>query len=197
MTIEIRLPEEDEMFRAVLDRDRGYDGVFFVAVRTTGIFCRPTCPARKPRRENVEFFPTTRDAVLAGYRACRRCRPLEFRGEPPEWLADLLAAVEQDRLRRWRDGDLRARGLDPARVRRWFQREHGMTFHAYQRARRLGAALGQLRHGEDLTMVALDHGYESLSGFQDAFQTIFGDRIPARGLGCAAHRPVRRDTDVR
>jgi AraC family transcriptional regulator of adaptative response/methylated-DNA-[protein]-cysteine methyltransferase len=95
--------------------------------------------------------------------------------------------VEQDPLRRWRDRDLRRRELDPARVRRWFQREHGLTFHAYLRSRRLGLALGRLRHGEDLTMVAHDHGYESLSGFRDAFQQVFGDAPGrARGRGAVA-----------
>jgi AraC family transcriptional regulator of adaptative response/methylated-DNA-[protein]-cysteine methyltransferase len=176
------LPSPDEMYRVVQARDGGYDGVFFTAVKTTGIFCRPSCPAKKPKPENVEFFGNTRDALLSGYRPCRRCRPLEPRGEVPDWLRPLLAAVEEDPARRWRDGDLRDRELDPARVRRWFQREHGMTFHAYLRSRRLGLALGRLRHGEDLTMVALDHGYESLSGFREAFSKVFGD-APGRARG--------------
>lgn len=180
--IEPTLPGNEEMYRALVERDAAYDGVFVTAVKTTGVFCRPTCAARKPRRENVEFFGNARDALLSGYRPCRRCRPLELRGAPPRWLRSLLAAVEEDPLRRWRDADLRGRDLDPARVRRWFQREHGMTFHAYLRARRLGSALGRLRHGEDQTMVAHDHGYESLSGFRDAFQRVFGN-APGRARG--------------
>jgi len=169
------LPPADEMYRALSARDAGYDGVFFTAVRTTGIFCRPTCPAKKPRPENVEFFGTARDALLAGYRACRRCRPLEPAGAAPSWLRPLLDAVEADPSRRLRDADLRALELDPVRVRRWFLAEHGMTFHAYLRARRLGLALGRLRHGEDPTGIAFEHGYESLSGFRDAFRRIFGE----------------------
>ena len=175
MNIEPKLPEPEEMWRAVVERDGGYDGVFVTAVKTTGIFCRPICPARKPLQENVEFFGAAREALLAGYRPCLRCRPLEQGGAPPEWLRALLADVEKEPSRRWRDGDLRARDLDPTRVRRWFQREHGMTFHAYLRARRLGLALGRLRHGEELTRVAYDSGFESLSGFRDAFQRVFGD----------------------
>lgn len=180
--IEPALPDNDEMYGALLRRDAGYDGVFITAVKTTGVFCRPTCPARKPRRKNVEFFSSARDALLCGYRPCLRCRPLEPRGAAPDWLRPLLAAVDEDPLRRWRDADLRRRRLDPARVRRWFQREHGMTFHAYLRARRLGAALGRLRRGEDQTMVAYDHGYESLSGFREAFRQIFKD-APGRARG--------------
>jgi AraC family transcriptional regulator of adaptative response/methylated-DNA-[protein]-cysteine methyltransferase len=169
-----RLPSETEMYRALVERDSSYDGVFTVAVRTTGIFCRPTCPARKPRKDNVEFFRTVGEAVAAGYRPCKRCRPLEPRGETPDWLSGLLERVERDPARRWTDADIRAVGVDPARVRRWFREHHGMTFHAYQRSRRLGMALGQMRNGGDQVGTAYDHGYESLSGFREAFERLFG-----------------------
>ena len=65
-----------EMERAYLERDASYNGLFFLGVRTTGIFCRPTCQARKPLPKNVEYFPTARAALVAGYRPCKRCRPL-------------------------------------------------------------------------------------------------------------------------
>ena len=87
------LPSADEMYRAVVARDGGYDGVFFTAVRTTGIFCRPTCSAKKPKPGNVEFFGTSRDALLAGYRPCLRCRPLEPRGEARELFLKLAEAM--------------------------------------------------------------------------------------------------------
>lgn len=170
-----RLPPEAEMWRAFEDRDPEYDGVFFTAVRTTGIFCRTTCPARKPLRKNVEFHATAADALFAGYRPCKRCRPLEPRGRTPEWLRGLLAALDEAPGRRLRDRDLRDHGLDPARVRRWFKRHHGMTFHAYQRARRLGRALGQLSLGDDIVTTAYRNGYESLSGFSDALQRLAGE----------------------
>lgn len=169
------LPAADEMYDALVRRDAAYEGIFVVAVKTTGIFCRPTCPARKPKPSNVEYFGTARDAMLAGYRPCKRCRPLEEAGAAPAWLRDLVAEVEGDPGLRLRDGDLRDRGLDPARVRRWFQRHHGMTFHAYQRARRLSAALGRLRQGADLTEAGFDTGYESVAGFREAFGKLFGD----------------------
>lgn len=178
------------MYRALVDRDSGYDGVFFVAVKTTGIFCRPTCPARKPQKENVEFYRSVGEALSAGYRPCKRCRPLEPRGEVPEWLTGLLAQVDGDPARRWTDADIRALSLDPARVRRWFQTHHGMTFHAYQRARRLGLALGQIRNGGDQTGAAFDHGYESLSGFREAFERLFG-AAPGRRRS-ASHAVVTR-----
>jgi AraC family transcriptional regulator of adaptative response/methylated-DNA-[protein]-cysteine methyltransferase len=174
------LPSADEMFDAVLRRDTSFDGIFITAVRTTGIFCRPGCPARTPLREHVEFFPSVREALAAGYRPCRRCRPMEPAGQTPEWLAPLLADLDREPARRWTDGELRARGLDPVRLRRWFLTTHGITFHAYARTRRLGVALGRLRDGADLIDTALDHGFESLSGFRDAFARVFGV-APGRG----------------
>ncbi len=173
------LPSPSEMQAALRGRDASYDGVFFTAVKTTGIFCRPTCPAKRPRPENVEFFPTAHDALLAGFRPCRRCRPMEPGGERPPWLAPLLEEVEKDPSRRWRDRDLRARGLEPGRVRRWFASHHGFTFQAYSRARRLSAALGRIRDGEDVTGAAFASGYDSLSGFHEAFKNLLG-RNPTR-----------------
>lgn len=168
-------PSRDEMLAAFLTRDAAYDGLFVTAVRTTGIFCRPTCPARRPRPENVDFFTTSRDALAAGFRPCRRCRPMEPAGSAPEWLSPLLEAVDSEPERRWTEADLEERGLDPDRVRRWFRKEHGMSFHAYGRARRLGLALGRIQHGAVVTDAAFDSGYSSLSGFNEAFRKLLGE----------------------
>ena len=168
------LPPKAELMTAFLERDSSYDGLFFTGVRTTGIFCRPTCTARKPKPENVEFFQRADDALFNGYRPCLRCHPLEPRGQAPEWVRALLGRVEADPSRRLRDRDLSKMGLDPGRVRRWFHKHHGMTFQAYQRARRLGSALEQLRGGRDVTSTAFDHGFDSLSGFNAAFARFAG-----------------------
>ena len=80
---------EPVMLDAFLNRDASFDGIFFTAVHTTGIFCRTTCPARKPRPENVSFYPTPRDALTSGFRPCKRCRPMEMVGEAPAWLRPL------------------------------------------------------------------------------------------------------------
>lgn len=174
-----RLPSEGELYHAVVERDTRYDGTFVLAVRTTGIFCRPGCPARTPLRKNVEFFNSARDALAHGYRPCLRCRPMVPRGGAPEPMKTLLAEVDADPGTRLRDRDLRERGLDPVAVRRWFRRQHGMTFHAYQRARRLASALSHLSRGAPVTHAAFDSGYDSVSGFQDALKTLTG-RSPAR-----------------
>src|SRR5512145_1679022 len=105
------LPTPADMYQAVVRRDATFDGIFVTAVTSTGVFCRPSCPAKTPRRENVEFFPTARDALFAGYRACQRCRPLEPPGAAPDWLRALLDDVGAAPAGRWSDDDLRTRGL--------------------------------------------------------------------------------------
>jgi len=158
-----------EMRRAVYRRDGSYDGAFFVAVRTTSVFCRPSCSARKPLAKNMVFYATARAALFAGFRPCKRCRPLAVAGEPPPWAARLLDRVDRSPHERIRDTSLRAMGIDPARARRFFLERYGMTFQAYCRGRRLGNALRQIREGASLDDVALGNGYESHSGFRDAF----------------------------
>ncbi len=179
------------MQRAYLRRDTSYDGIFFVGVRTTGIFCRPTCPARKPRPSHVRFFNTPREALLAGYRPCRRCRPLETDGRAPAWIRQLLARVDTAPAERVRDADLRAMGIDPARARRYFKRCYGMTFQTYHRVRRLGHALTAIGRGADLAGVGHDHGYGSDSGFREAFGRAFG-KPPGRcrGVACIVTRTL-------
>lgn len=168
------LPPISEMQRAYKKSDASYDGIFYLGVRTTGVFCRPSCGARKPLAKNVEFFPTPREALFAGYRPCKRCQPMSAIGRPPAWVDRLLAAIEKDPSMRLRDTDIRSMGIDPARARRFFLVNHGMTFQAYCRSRRLGKALEQIRRGERLDDIALGFGYDSHSGFRDAFVRTFG-----------------------
>lgn len=170
-------PPRSEMERATLSRDATYDDVFVLGVRTTGIFCRPSCPARNPLPKNIEYFPEPREALLAGYRPCKRCRPMDSNPgvAGPEWVEQLMEMVERDPTQRLTDADLRAASIDPSRARRHFRAHYGMTFQAYHRARRMGLALARIRSGADLTDVALTHGYESNSGFREAFERIFGD----------------------
>ena len=167
------LPPRREMERAYQRSDASYDGIFYLGVRTTGIFCRPSCHARKPRPENVEFFPGVREALFAGYRACLKCRPLE-RGDQPGWVAELLRRIDTTPEARMRDRDLRALGLEPARVRRYFDARYGLTFQAYCRARRLARAFERIREGAPIDDAVFDTGFESHSGFREAFRKAFG-----------------------
>ncbi len=168
------LPDARTLYEALVNRDRSFEGIFVVGVKTTGVFCRPTCGARKPRLENVEFFASPRDALQSGYRPCKLCDPLGYRGDIPGWLKPLLDEVDSEPGVRLRDRDLKERGIDPNRVRRWFKANHGMTFQAYLRTLRIGRAFGRIRYGEKVIEAAFDSGYESLSGFADSFKKTTG-----------------------
>ncbi len=168
------LPPLNEMERAYQKKDASYDGVFYLAVRTTGIFCKPSCTARKPLPENVVYYATQREAVFAGFRPCKRCKPMEPPGKPPEWVERLLTLIDQNPTTRYTDSYIRSIGIEPARTRRFFLKQYGMTFQAYCRGRRLGKSLEQIRLGTDLDDIALGYGYNSHSGFRDAFVKTFG-----------------------
>ena len=168
------LPSPRTMYRALVRRDSGYEGVFYTCVKTTGIFCRPTCRAKKPKPENVEFFPTINEALHGGYRPCRLCRPMDGSKPVPALVERLRRAVEESAEGRVSDKDLAAMGIEPSTARRQFQAYHGMTFHAYQRARRMGLALRDVKAGRAVIDVQLARGYESTSGFREAFTRIFG-----------------------
>ncbi len=168
------LPSRDEMERAFLRGDASYDGVFYTAVRTTGIFCRPSCSAKKPKVDNIEFFGTAKAVLFAGYRACLKCRPLDGGDDHPPWLAPLMTRIESAPGDRIREADLKTMGIDPARVRRYFASRYGLTFQAYCRAKRLAQALDSIKHGRTVDDAVFDAGYQSHSGFREAFAKTFG-----------------------
>src|SRR5438067_11195661 len=89
------LPPTETMFGALVKRDSSFEGIFFVGVRTTGIFCRPTCSAKKPARENVDFFATSREALGSGYRPCLRCHPMAAKRRAPKLIERLRIEVER------------------------------------------------------------------------------------------------------
>jgi AraC family transcriptional regulator of adaptative response/methylated-DNA-[protein]-cysteine methyltransferase len=170
-----------EMERAFSAKDSSYDGVFFVAVKTTGIFCLPSCPA-SPKRENVEFFLSVRDAILAGYRPCKRCHPTDVNGAPPAWVRALMLRVEHSPDEKVTAHEMQTMGVTPERARRWFLEHYGMTFAEWQRGKRLAEAFTQIRNGEPLDDVVFANGYESHSGFREAFTKTFGaPPMKARG----------------
>jgi AraC family transcriptional regulator of adaptative response/methylated-DNA-[protein]-cysteine methyltransferase len=162
------------MYRALVEKDASFDGSFIAAVKTTGIFCRPTCTARKPLKENVEFFESTKEAITKGYRPCKVCRPLETPGTTPPFIQQLFQQVTDDPSHKIKDWELRVKGLEPATIRRWFLKNHGITFHAYQRMYRINSAFKKIQNGASVTSTAFDSGYESVSGFTDSFKSVFG-----------------------
>lgn len=162
------------MYEALVRRDAAYEGIFYTCVKTTGIFCRPTCSARKPKRENVIFVRTVAEAYARGFRPCKVCRPLEIAGQIPDWAAPLYELASASRGRRVVDQDIRELGIEPARARRYFKTRYGMTFHAFCRAQRLGTAMTQIQQGNPIDGAVLDGGYQSPSGFRAAFGRLFG-----------------------
>lgn len=162
------------MYDAFMRRDTSYEGIFFVGVKTTGIFCRPTCGARRPNRENIEFYPSAKDALLNGYRPCKVCNPLEPLGATPDYIRKIIDLVAANPSKKITDYELEKMNVEPNRVRRWFKSNHGLTFQGYQRMLRVNGALHKLKNGATVTEAAFENGYESLSGFSEAFRKIVG-----------------------
>ncbi len=165
--------EKERFYRAFLERDASFEGVFVVGVKTTGIFCRPTCPAR-PKPENCEFFPSAAEAMQNGYRPCKVCKPLEKQGSPPPGIKRLLACMDENPAAKITDAGLSDMGLEPSQVRRWFLKNYRQTFHAYQRMYRANNAFQRMQAEESVTDVAGDSGYDSLSGFGSMFKGVIG-----------------------
>ncbi|MGB0907342.1 MAG: bifunctional transcriptional activator/DNA repair enzyme AdaA [Maricaulaceae bacterium] len=159
---------------AQTEADFGQAALIYMGVKTTGIFCRPGCPARLPLRKNCEFFPDAEKALNAGYRACKRCHPLRLPGEASGLIKTLINLVESDISRSWSEEDLSASGIDPSTARRHFKARFGITFAQYARGRRLGDAAKTLRKGESVINAQLEAGYESAPGFRAAFSKTFG-----------------------
>lgn len=161
-------------YQALLNKDPGYEGIFYVGVKTTGVFCRPTCSARKPKFINCEFFNTAKEALLASYRPCERCNPLSHPNQVSTLVQTLVKAIEANPEKRWKDQDFRELSIDASTARRQFKKRFGMTFVEYARARRMGLAMKNIREGRTVIDAQLSSGYESSSGFRDAFSKIMG-----------------------
>lgn len=169
------LPDSQVMYEALLNKDSRFEGIFFAGVTTTGVFCRPTCTARKPKPENVQYFPNAREAMAYGFRPCKVCHPMEMNGANPEWIRPLLEEIHQNPEKRYQNADLTEKGINPGRVARWFKKQHGMTFQAYLRMIRVSQAFGQIKYeSEKVTEAAFGVGYESLSGFAESFKKTTG-----------------------
>lgn len=178
----------DAWYQALLDRASEYTGVFYVGVKTTGVFCISVCRARKPKRENVEFYNDFKSALDAGFRPCKVCRPTENAHSAPLLIEQALKLVRANPKTRISDTALRNHGISPERVRRWFIQNHGITFQAFQRMQRVNIALQELKGGRGATDVALDNGYESLSGFGYTFKQLTGVAPTGQSEAIVIHR---------
>jgi len=143
-------------------------------VTTTSVFCLATCRARKPKRDNVEFYGSVKDALNAGFRPCKICKPTENAHQAPEAVARAVQCLREQANTKLSDYQLKQQGISPELVRRWFLKHHGVTFQAYQRMLRINTAMQQLKTGQRATDVAFDSGYGSISGFAYTYKKIIG-----------------------
>lgn len=160
--------DAETCWEAVRTRDKSYDGVFFTAVRTTKIYCRPGCSSRTPRRENIEFYSAPAAAEAAGFRPCKRCRPTESAPrDPSAQLAQAVAEYIQSHIDQPDSLSLEALGAsfgyDPQHIQRTFKAILGLTPKHYAEAVRLKTFKGNLRAGEPVLEAALGAGYSSPS----------------------------------
>lgn len=167
------LPSDTILYDALISRDARYDGQAYVGVTSTGVFCRLTCPARKPKRENCRFFDRVGAAIEAGFRPCKRGHPLAPAAASDPGIQTLLAALEKRPTYRWRETDIAALGIDPSTVRRSFRRQFGMTFLEMARQRRLAHGFSALGDGKVID-AQLEAGFESPAAFRTAFAKLLG-----------------------
>ncbi|MCF6767908.1 trifunctional transcriptional activator/DNA repair protein Ada/methylated-DNA--[protein]-cysteine S-methyltransferase [Thiotrichales bacterium 19S11-10] len=163
-----------QYYQALIERNQKYDGLFYVGVKTTGIFCHASCPAKKPKFENCEFFETAKEALFASFRPCQRCQPLSPPQQVSPIIQKLINLVEEEPTKRWKDSDFKLLGIDESTARRQFKKRFNMTFVEYARSRRMGIALGEIKKGSSVINSQLESGYQSASGFYDAFSKIMG-----------------------
>jgi AraC family transcriptional regulator, regulatory protein of adaptative response / methylated-DNA-[protein]-cysteine methyltransferase len=159
------LPLEERYWQAVTERDSQFDGLFVTAVLTTGIYCRPSCPARHPKRHNVTFYADPADAERRGFRACKRCKPQEVRVDSQlvlvRQVCEILDESDVEQVTLEQLGD--RLGVSPHHLQRTFKRIMGISPRQYGEARRVDRVKQNLRGGSDVTTALYEAGYGSSS----------------------------------
>lgn len=182
----------DPRWAAVLARDPAADGAFVYAVRSTGVYCRPTCPSRRARPENVAFYPTPAEAEAAGFRPCQRCRP----EQPPlaarraAQIAELCRHMDSAEAIPTLDELARHAGLSPYHLHRLFKAVTGLTPRAYATARRAGRLRQELDRGGSVTAAIYGAGYNSSGRF-------YAESGQVLGMTPSRYRAGGVDTEIR
>jgi len=177
----VAIPSGDELYAAISNRDAAYDGKFYYGVVTTGVFCRPSCGARRPNRENVRFFDGIEAAKRAGFRACRKCRPDNLKSDMQKLarIARYIATHADERLSL---AELaRQAHLSPSRLQKAFKAAFGVSPKQFQDAARLDQFKSALRQGEAVTDAIFGAGFGSTS-------RVYGEASRNLGMTPAAYR---------
>jgi AraC family transcriptional regulator, regulatory protein of adaptative response / methylated-DNA-[protein]-cysteine methyltransferase len=185
-----RILTDDDRWQAVVSRDRSVEGQFVLAVHTTGIFCRPGCPARTPKRENTSFFATPADAIRAGYRPCKRCKPTG------ESITDKQRHIVEDAQRQIEAADTALTlddiaatvGMSPWHLQRLFKAHTGISPAQYQRSLRSDRLRSAIKDAPTVTQALHDSGYGSSSQFYAATHQALGMSPTAFRAGGAGQR---------
>jgi methylphosphotriester-DNA--protein-cysteine methyltransferase len=177
----------DEMLGAMMTDDSRYDGVFYVCVRSTGIYCLPSCKAKDPLLKNVVFHRSKEEAVAQGFRGCLRCRSEFFPDIAPGWLPKVIRFMNASFAEKVTERELaKAAGVDSSTIRRYFKVYMETTPMAYLRKLKLEHARELLQKGNDYLTTAFECGYSSASGFREAFHKQFGIS-PGKIYGAQSH----------
>jgi len=175
------MPSEQKMRAAVAARDKAFDGRFVYGVITTGVFCRPSCAARTARPENLRFFPNAESALTAGFRSCKRCRPLDTTSGLSK-LVDIAEYIETHADERLTLAGLaKQTGLSSSRFQRVFKAAFGVSPKAYQDAVRMKRLKAALKKGDDVTGAIFSSGFGSVS-------RVYGEEMRNIGMTLKAYR---------
>lgn len=164
---------EEEMWQAVCDNNADYDGLFFYAVKTTDIYCRPSCKSKRPNRENICFFESTQDAVKAGFQPCKRCRSDLIDYQPMKEIASKIKSMLDEAFKAQSElfGEIKRIGVSQRRMTDIFKDEYGITPKAYADSLRLGEAKRLLAES-DMKVIDIAYcvGFGSLPAFYAFFR---------------------------
>ena len=174
----------DTMVSAMRNNDASYDGKFYVGVHSTGIYCLPSCKAKLPHLKNVRFYATREEAMAAGLRGCKRCKSETYPDILPQWLKAVLEYMKDHTAERLNELRLiQMTKVDISTIRRYFKSHLGLTPLAFHRRIRLNYARQLLEQGSDYLNAAYACGYQSVSGFREAFVRQFGETPGRIGNG--------------